>query len=84
MEEIGRMRKRLEITFAWDDGQKVPFPEGGEDGIDKRDALIRMLENDLDTLSWRITEVLETKTLPFGDRISTQVEQWLERIIDLD
>jgi hypothetical protein len=50
-DEIERYRKRLEINHAYDiDGKKVPFPQGGADGIECRDATIRLLEDEIERL----------------------------------
>ena len=45
LEELARLRSRLEIDFVTDgNGKRVPFPEGGPDGIACRDETIRLLE----------------------------------------
>ena len=48
LEELARLRARLEIDFATDgNGKRVPFPTGGPDGIACRDETIRILESAL-------------------------------------
>ena len=48
LEELARLRARLEIDFATDgNGKRVPFPTGGLDGIACRDETIRILESAL-------------------------------------
>ena len=48
LEELARLRSRLEIDFVTDgNGKRVPLPEGAPDGIACRDETIRLLEEKL-------------------------------------
>ena len=54
LEELARLRARLEIDFATDgNGKRVPFPTGGPDGIACRDETIRILESALADAEWK-------------------------------